>query len=236
MEEETEEMTTRLYAADVAELENDSLYHTAYQNVSRERQRKVDHLRFSSDRRLSLGVEILLQYALKGIGLPHRDMVYCYREGGKPYLAAEPDIHFNLSHSGEIAICAISSGETGCDVEKRTGYNIKIAERFFARKEYQQIAKQASEQEKQEMFYRLWTLKESFIKAASLGLHIPLDSFCISFGRDGQTLPLLYEGRAYYFQEFDVHPDYKCSVCLQEDCGSQPAILEHVHFSEIIKT
>ena len=229
-----EEMITRLYAADVTELEEDSLYHAAYQKAAWERQRKVDVLRFPRDRRLSLGVEILLQYALSQLGLPCRDMIYCYKEGGKPYLVSQPGIHFSLSHAGKIAICAISSRETGCDVEEKKELDMNIAERFFAREEYRQIAKQESEQKKQEMFFRLWTLKESLIKATSLGMKIPLDSFCVFFGRNGQPLPLQYEGQTYFFQEFVVHPDYKCALCLQEGCNSQPALLEHIRLSKIL--
>lgn len=230
----TEEMITRLYIADVTELEEDRLYHAAYQKAACERQRKVDALHFPRDRQLSLGVELLLQYALGQLGLPCRDMIYSYKEGGKPYLVAQPDIHFSLSHSGKIAICAISSGETGCDVEEKKRFDMKIAERFFTREEYQQIVKQESDQEKQEMFSRLWTLKESFIKATGLGLRIPLDSFCIIFGGNGQPLPLQHEGQTYFFQEFAVHPDYKCSICLQEGCCSRPALLEHIPLSKIL--
>ncbi len=229
--EEAGEMTTRLYAADVSELREERLYNAAYQKASDERRRKVDDMRFGRDRRLSLGVEMLLQYALGRAGLSRGDMAYRYGKDGKPYLLAETKLHFNLSHAGEIALCAVSPGEIGCDVERQTGLNMRIAERFFAGEEYRQLVQQESDKEMQELFFRLWTLKESFIKTSGLGLKIPLDSFCISFGRDGRPLPLLYEGRTYSFQEFTIHPDYKCSVCREEGCESQPVLLEQVRVS-----
>ena len=33
-----------------------------------------------------------------------------------------------------------------------------------------------------EEFYRLWTLKESFMKVTGLGMKLPLDSFCFQLG------------------------------------------------------
>ncbi len=40
------------------------------------------------------------------------------REKGKPWFPDRPEIRFNISHSGPLALCAVGSGEVGADIEE----------------------------------------------------------------------------------------------------------------------
>ncbi len=66
----------------------------------------------------------------------------------------------------------------GVDIEKIRPIDFAIAERFFTASEYR-LLMDTAEQERLQLFYTLWTLKESYIKFVGKGLSIPLDSFAI---------------------------------------------------------
>ena len=120
----------RVYTGDVSSLENGKLFERFYDIVSAERQKKIDALRFDSDRRLSLGAELLLKKATEDAGYRYQTLHKSLSEKGKPFFDNLPGFCFNLSHSGTMAMCAVSDRDTGCDVEKITGSNLKIAKRF----------------------------------------------------------------------------------------------------------
>ena len=73
------------------------------------------------------------------------------------------DIFFSVSHSGEKVIVMFSDKEIGCDIEKIGKPNFEISKRFFSENENSLLKNIKSEEEKTRMFYRLWTLKESYL-------------------------------------------------------------------------
>ncbi len=229
-------IATKIYAADVTELENEHWYKAAYQTVTHERQQKTDTFRDGRDRQLSLGAELLLIHGLERIGMDLSEMSYYYGDHGKPYLKGGQDIYFNLSHSEEMVICAISSREIGCDIEKISAVNLNIAKRFFHSSEYERIVDQETEGSKRDMFFRLWTLKESFIKMTGLGMRLPMNSFCIHLNVDGITVQQKENHRTCYFQEFHLGGNYKCSICgFDSQIGSNGGVpMEILKFSDIL--
>jgi 4'-phosphopantetheinyl transferase len=104
---------------------------------------------------------------------------------GKPSLVQQEKkypIHFNLSHSHETVLCAITAvGEIGVDVEKiREVPDLeKIVRQFFSTRERAAFKEIPSSQRKQ-AFFRCWTRKEALIKAMGGGLSLPLDQFDVS--------------------------------------------------------
>ena len=210
-------MNVNVYVADVTVFADEDCYRKAYQLATPERREKVDRFRFPKGRWLSLGAELLLQYGLEQCGIflskSLNEKIYGYHEQGKPYLMQFPEVHFSFSHSGEMAMCAISGTEVGCDIERDSRDNRNLAERFFAKEEADLIAQQSTEEGKREMFFRLWTLKESFLKITGQGMSLPMDSFSFNFDGDRINIRQEYDERTYYFREFFVREGYKCSAC-----------------------
>ena len=207
---------TVLYAADVTQLEDEKLYAASFEAVSEKRRQKTNRYRFKKDRNLSLGAELLLQYGLKAAGANGlNDIVY--GDSGKPYLK-NSNLFFNLSHSGEYAVCAISQFEVGCDIEKISDRGLKVAKRFFFKDEYENIAAGSTVEEQSDMFFRYWTMKESFMKVTGLGMKLPLDSFRIILSPE-LSVEQSVDDRSYSFKEFQNIPGYKCSVCTAGDCS-----------------
>jgi 4'-phosphopantetheinyl transferase len=99
---------------------------------------------------------------------------------GKPRLATAHgvDIRFNLSHAAERAVLAVTLGrEVGVDVEAcREIEALELARRFFAPGESAAMEALPAA-ERTEAFFRLWTCKESYLKARGEGLLARLDAF-----------------------------------------------------------
>lgn len=195
--------------------------------VSDMRKNKAMSYRFMKDRCLSLGAELLLRDALCDFGIDRTEpLEFEYRKNGKPYLSGYDNIFFNLSHSGDYVMCAVSGSEVGCDIQKIDKADMKLAERFFTEREYHVIAELPTEEERTDMFYRYWTLKESFMKVTGLGMQLALDSFEILIGNPDSTvkpaadtsdagimLTQHVDDRTYSFTEYDSIPGYKAAVC-----------------------
>jgi len=98
---------------------------------------------------------------------------------GKPQLAEdERTLHFNLSHSGSYAAIGFSlTASIGIDLEqvRRDRDALRLARRFFSPEESTAIGL-ASERHRLASFYRLWTLKEAYLKACGLGIFSGLEA------------------------------------------------------------
>ncbi len=103
----------------------------------------------------------------------------------------------NLSHTdGLVAVALATHGEIGVDVEwhRRPGRTVELAHRYFAPAELDallqlpEVAPYLGAETRRDRFFRLWTLKEAWIKARGLGLKIPLASFAFRFTPDVNNL------------------------------------------------
>lgn len=122
-------------------------------------------------------VRIALRHILsKYVALAPQALSFDREAGGKPVLrqlnSGAPMLHFNLSHSGDWAFCAVARGiEVGVDLERLGNCRdvLGIAQRFFAPEEAEALLA-LPEAERFQMFYRYWTLKEAYIKAQGRGI------------------------------------------------------------------
>ena len=194
-------MKTKVYIADMSALRDDAVFSRCLTRVGGERLNKINRCAKHNDKIRSLAVGLLLEKALDDIGIGDREIRI--GDNGKPYLASSA-VFFNLSHSGERAMCAVSDMEVGCDVQKIGEANLKIAGRFFSPSERQLLNSIEDESEKIKMFYRLWTLKESYVKALGTGLKTPLGSFSVTTGENVN---------GYHFKEYYTSDGYVYAVC-----------------------
>lgn len=205
----------KVYIIDIKNLKESFPYEELYNKASSYRKKKVDKLRFEKDKFLSLSVDYLLRYALSEIGIDYSNIKIDFENNNKPILKNYDGVFFNLSHSEDIAMCTISNDEVGCDVQKMANNSLEIADRFFCNNELDLINRQDTFEEKREMFYRIWTLKESYMKALGLGFELGLSEFEIYF--ENGTAKVLSNkdlDTNFYFEEIKLeNRSFKCSIC-----------------------
>lgn len=137
---------------------------------------------------------------------------------GKPELVAKSTgvfVHFNMSHSENLALIAISLAPIGIDLEykeRRTDWR-SLVPRLFS--EHEQAAFAAAEADAQHcLFYRLWTRKEAYMKACGLGMSLPLRAFAVGI-EDGATpyvAPEWANGQPWYLFEIGTRPGYQAAL------------------------
>ena len=203
---------TRLALASVSALADAERFAQALARVSPQRREKVARLRAEGAKRLSLGAALLLDRLLADAGLPPAGD-FAFGEQGKPYLPDRPGVHFSLSHSGDYVLCALGDSELGCDVETPRKVELSLTSRFFHPEEAARLFSLPGE-EQETAFLRLWTLKESYVKARGLGLALPLNAFCILPAPGGWALTHTEAPQPWALRAFET-VDCFCAVCAQ---------------------
>lgn len=155
----------------------------------------------------------LLDTALADAGAPRGPLAA--GPHGKPYLPGG-EARFNLTHCRGLAACAVGQIECGVDAEplgREPGAALRRvcapAERLFVE----------SAPDPGFAFFRLWTLKESFVKAIGTGLSYPLQD--AAFTPEGDGLRFCLTGFA--FRQL-VTAEHIISVCALRE-GAQMAVL-----------
>lgn len=94
------------------------------------------------------------------VGSAPEDIFFYRGENGKPL--TNLSLHFNCSHSGCFVVCAVGEREVGVDLEQIRPVHPRL-ERVLTAAERQWLTS-LPQAERDEGFFRLWTLKESWIK------------------------------------------------------------------------
>ncbi len=159
-------------------------------------------------------------------GIPAKELAIVRTNKGKPFLKDYPDLHYNISHSGEWVVMAQSDREVGIDVERIREPHYRIAERFFSAHELQELNRLTGNAKK-DFFFDLWTLKESYLKLLGKGLTKSLGSFTLKHS-NGVFLLVTDDKKddSVRFTQVHVDPAYKLSVCHRSiTCDREPSRL-----------
>jgi 4'-phosphopantetheinyl transferase len=112
---------------------------------------------------------------------------------GKPAVS-NATLEFNLSHSGEFALLAISSdARVGVDVERwrhaHAAELITLATRFFSEREREGVCDSTlNDACVVQRFYAVWSRKEAYLKASGVGITGGLDHFSMSHDEPARLL------------------------------------------------
>ena len=155
----------------------------------------------------------LLRECLKRFGVDYSESTPIIKgKHGKPSLAEHPEIQYNLSHGDGIAACIVGEKECGIDCERVRTYHVNVVKKVFSEAE-KALIENMEESEKDLLFFRLWTLKESYIKALGTGLSYPLTK--AEFILDGDEIFVHPEG--FRFRQYILQKGkFVVSVCEKE--------------------
>lgn len=104
------------------------------------------------------------------------------RPGGKPFFPEHSGLHFNLSHSGDLALCALDSAPVGVDIQTVRQWRLSLPRRICAPEELAWLEKQP---DLWSSFALLWTLKESRVKESGQGLTVPIRGIRVPLPPEG---------------------------------------------------
>lgn len=127
---------------------------------------------------------------------------FVYGAHGKPAFWGSSAPHFNISHSGKYAVCALSEVSCGIDIqEKKELKNRRIFEKILSPKEQKEALLST---DKTTVFYKYWTRKESFLKLTGQGITVDLREISKPVWYEDFTLKEAYAGC--------ISADTKCQV------------------------
>lgn len=195
---------TKLYLVNTKSVREEDI-----NNLSSLRIKKANSFVDEKDKLLSLAAGIALDKGLKEIGLNEKDLDIEINEYGKPYFKDQTNIKFNLSHSIDTSICVISSKEVGCDIEKIRKYNAKIVNKCFSNEEQGFIKKALN---KNEAFTRIWTLKESFLKAIGKRVDFNMNNITIIPQENNIIIKQNIDNRNWKLNEIKIEDNY-IAIC-----------------------
>ncbi|MDE6789331.1 MAG: 4'-phosphopantetheinyl transferase superfamily protein [Ruminococcus sp.] len=154
----------------------------------------------------------LLRECLKPLNIAYSaDTATVKNKYGKPSLAEYPEIKYNISHADGISTCIISHSECGIDCENVREYRPNVMKHAFSKNEKNMILS-APENQRDLLFFRLWTLKESYIKAIGMGLSFPLNQANFGFENNKITSNI----NSFRFRQYILRDGkFVVSICEQ---------------------
>lgn len=171
---------------------NDDKLLDRYHGLLNESERtRLKSFKFQKDRHQFLVTRALIKSVLSLYYTQVEEKNWLFRQNqyGKPAISEQmgfSSLKFNLAHTEGLAALAVSrKNEVGIDVEhlSRSISVSEIANRYFSERERSDLSR-LSDDQKSERFFALWTLKESYLKAKGMGLHLPLDGISFRLLKD----------------------------------------------------
>lgn len=173
----------------------------------------------AAERQLSgiLGQDPAAVHQSFGIPVPLR---IAERQDGKPYLADCPDLHYNLSHSGGLVLCALGDEGVGADVQIWQPDRIGLAEKICTAEERQALR---AAEDPVRAFFDLWTAKEAYLKYLGTGIRRRMNSFRVEkdmvIDRDGPPEKI-------HIRQLTLIRGFSAAVCAK---NAQSAEMEAVY-------
>ncbi|MDR0947834.1 MAG: 4'-phosphopantetheinyl transferase superfamily protein [Ruminococcus sp.] len=173
--------------------------------IPESRFKKAARYSFEPDRNLCLAAGLLIA---RLYGRKAEDQ-FVYNTYGKPYGKDLKPKFFNVSHSGWIAVIVAADREIGVDIEDATRKIPDVAEKIFSDTEMSYYKHAGN---KEHAFYKLWTGKESVMKASGKGLALSPSSFSITNALEGHTI--FADGKEYELQWDNYRHFIMCKAML----------------------
>ncbi|AFY72802.1 phosphopantetheinyl transferase [Synechococcus sp. PCC 7502] len=142
--------------------------------LTQDEKARADRYRFDIHRHRFIVARANLRIILgKYLNLAPEEIKFIYNAKGKPTLALDQNLdrnfQFNLSHSEDMAVCAVTLNSlVGIDLEFQKPRDAfpNLANRFFSKEEAQIISTSTDPN----IFLKVWTVKEAYLKATGEGL------------------------------------------------------------------
>lgn len=186
--------------------------------IPKQIRKKILKISRIEDRLRKISSWILMEKALLKWNINIRRTDLQIGKFGRPYIINSSGIDFNLSHSGNLIILAITSfGKVGIDVERIENIDLSEFKNVMSSDQWTSIYNSINPLAR---FYEFWTIKESSIKCDGRGLQIPLQLIEIS----NETTT--WETISLFYTKLNIDINYSCHI-------SSTRKIEHMQISHV---
>ncbi len=216
---------TKIFYSYISKKDHYRLLHDFLPCFSTDMQTAILKFRRWEDVQLSLLGKLLLRYGLEEMGVRFSEKKLYYNAHNKPYLNGE-NTKFNISHSGEMVVCAITNScEIGIDIEVLNDIDFYIFRPQMLRNEWKRIF---FAEDLKTAFFDYWTQKEAVMKAHGMGLSIPLKSFEVT------DLHSVIHTKEFFLKEIKLDYDYKCYLAFTDHVQMDTIESVRIDFSSFL--
>ncbi len=196
------------------------------QVLSPDEHTRVARFHFERDqRRFTLARGTLRRILARYLGVAPQTIQFQYNAQRKPGLDTTSypvTPQFNLSHSGNLAIYAVTTARTvGIDIEEIRPITdfVQLVERFFSVEE-RTMFQLLPDAQRRTAFFAGWVRKEAYIKARGLGLTLPLSQFDVTLNPDQPARLLRIQGEPaaatrWTLRDLAVEPGYVAALAVE---------------------
>ncbi len=194
----------KIYKCNINDVTENEL-NKMYRQMNDERKMQVDCIRIENKKKEKIIADYLCRKAVSEFeSVSSECIVFEKNNYGKPF-AKDVDIHFSISHSDGLVVCAVSKNEIGIDIEKIRPVKARLAEKFASESEKDVINSRING------LFEIWTLKEAYFKCIGTGINSDIKSVVFDISDDKITC----NKSGYEFSFHDIEDGYICSVCIK---------------------
>ena len=185
----------------------DEEYESIFFSLPEKLKDKVWKMVKTVNRKLTVMGYILLKNGLKNdYDIDIEELIIKENKYGKPIITNINNLYYNISHSKDMVVCAISDKEIGIDVSYIKNVNIKLAKQFCNKEEVKYIT---SSKGYLRTLFKIFSLKESYIKMLGKSL-MDIKNIEVITGGNSLTIKSEYNIRISFIENID---DYVISIC-----------------------
>ncbi|CAH2230459.1 jg27412 [Pararge aegeria aegeria] len=224
--------------------------------IQPEEKQRISKYVFQDDAKSSLIGRLMLRKFVHTTTLLEYQNISFGRDGrGKPYLIGTGDItvNFNVSHQGDYVVLGGSEGKNiGIDlmkIEPPANKNIpeffRIMRRQFSDHEWKTIYSYFKESEQIACFYRMWCLKESYVKNIGLGITVALNEISFNVKSELKVGEITMDTKLYvrnclkenwFFEETFIDDKHAVAVSYEDDNGQRnPLTYKFLSYDDLVK-
>ncbi len=194
----------KVYSCNINDI-SEAEFREFFDAMSKERQESTLRLQNKQKQKTKIAADRLCRLAISDFcGIEKEQIEFALTKRGKPF-AVNCKACFNISHSGDFVVCAVSDREIGIDIEKIRPINPKVAERFACPDELDYIKSEENG------FFEIWTLKEAYFKCIGTGLGADIKNVSFKIGKNG----VVCSENGFECSFISIADGYVCSVCEQ---------------------
>lgn len=210
-----DEKHVKVFYTDISKADATTLYDEMGLIFEQKRREKIDRCQNEIEKRRQIVTGALLEKVLFSFGI--RDSQFVYLGADKPYLKGHKNFFFNISHSKDYVVMAVSGQDIGCDIQERKKIKENVFDRITSVREREYLSSMAFD------LTFVWAVKESYSKYLGEGLAKSFRD--ISFVKNSDDYYAVYDkGKlSAYGKRINLLKDYELFVCAEnkfeiDDC------------------